>query len=1130
MRVNGEGVNFKIDTGAAVTALPAGLCEKLKVTLLPTEKVLRGAGNHCLQVRGQAVVCLSLNDRQIDETVFFVDNLVTPLLGKPAISKLKLLEFADAVGSVDWMDRFPKLFSGLGTMEGLVSIKLKEGHIPFAQAVPRRVAAARKGPLKEELSRMERLGVIQRVEEPTSWCAPCIVVPKKDSRIRVCIDFTRLNEAVIREYHPLPTTEETLASLGNARFFTKLDANCGYWQLRLDPEIQKLTTFITPFGRYFCLRLPFGISSAPEIFQREMQKALGDIEGVICQMDDILVCGESQQEHDVRVRSVLTRLAGAGITLNPDKCEFNRTSVKFLGHVIDGAGIHVDPEKTRAIVQYASPTNRKELRRFFGIINYLGKFSASLADDTHQLRQLLRKDSEWLWCGTHENEFQRLKEKMVAAPTLTPYRCEADTLLSTDASSYGLGAAILQQVNGVWKPVAYASRALTTAEARYAQIEKEALAICWACDKFHYYLAGREFQVETDHKPLIPVLGSKELAKLPLRVQRFRLKMMAYSYRISYTPGEKLVLADALSRAPLALDESSVVSDGEAIVAALAEALPISKTRLARLQAATLDDSEGAWLLRYMTSAWPVYSKVEPEVQKFYTFKDHMTTVDGLIFYWDRVFIPAGERQRVLEEIHTGHQGETKCIRRATELVWWPGMTVVIRQMVRDCGRCAEYRRVPREPLVNTPLPARPWWRLAIDLFEYESEVYVATIDYFSRYLVVKKLVNSESVTIIRHLEEVFYMIGIPQTLVSDNAPYFVGELFQKFLQRLDIEHVTSAPRCPQSNGEAERAVQTAKGLLSKNVDFQAALCAYRDTPLESGYSPAQLLFGRGLNSMGIGNHRTVEVARLRERESHQRARQARNYDSRHATRQREQVPLLQQVKILDAGHGKAQQATVVGVNGREVLLAKSTGQLLRRNRAQVRPLKRGTQQPAGGGESDVAVAQPGPMVGGVGAPDQSHGSPGVGAPGRNGGVAAPHPNQSPGVGAPGHNSGVAAPNLHVSPRGQSEPVEGHSKPPEVVQRLVPQQPSLAPRQSSEGVRRGPGVVAPSRSPGIVASGQDPGVVAPSRSPGIVASGQDPGVVAHNQVRGVAAPGQPSVPAYVTRRGRISKAPDRLNL
>lgn len=577
--MNNTLVKFKVDTGAAVTALPAKYIDQLEVEVGASNKVLRGAGNQNLVTRGEARVKLKVNEREAMETIYLVENLVTPLLGKPALAKLKLIEFTDSITSTDsWRDKFPQLFKGLGTMKSSVKIKLKDDHKPFAQAVPRKVAAARREPLRRELLRMEEMGVIEKIESPTEWCAPCIVVPKRNNSIRVCIDFTKLNKAITREYHPLPTTDETLSQMGAARHFSKLDANSGYWQMRLDKSAQHLTTFITPFGRYFCKRLPFGICSAPEIYQREMQKSLVGLDGVTCQMDDILIYGGTQEEHDQRVEAVLKRLRTAGITLNPDKCEFDKSEIRFLGHIIDKEGIHADPEKTKAIREFAVPKDKKGLRRFFGMVNYLGKFTATLAQDSSSLRMLLQRDSDWLWSTQQNKEFEYLKDKLTQAPTLVPYQLDKGVLLSTDASSYGLGAVILQQVEGHWRPVAFASRALTQAETRYAQIEKEALAICWACDKFHYYLAGRKFRVETDHKPLISVLGDKELAKLPLRVQRFRLRMMGYDYDIEYTPGEKLVLADTLSRAPVTGDKGEH-EPASLLIHEMTEALPIAKNR-----------------------------------------------------------------------------------------------------------------------------------------------------------------------------------------------------------------------------------------------------------------------------------------------------------------------------------------------------------------------------------------------------------------------------------------------------------------------------------------------------------------------------------------------------------------------
>ena len=220
-----------------------------------------------------------------------------------------------------------------------------------------------------------------------------VVVPKADSKVRICVDLTRLNESVKRERHPLPAVDQTLAQLAGAKVFTKLDANSGFWQIPLAPASSLLTTFITPFGRYCFHRLPFGISSAPEHFQRRMTEALSGLSGTVCMMDDILVHGRSREEHDERLRQVLQRLSDLGMTLNLEKCKFAQTSVRFLGHVIDGSGIKPDPDKVKAIVQFATPTNVSDIRRFLGMVNQLSKFSPNLANMTQPLRELLVKEN-----------------------------------------------------------------------------------------------------------------------------------------------------------------------------------------------------------------------------------------------------------------------------------------------------------------------------------------------------------------------------------------------------------------------------------------------------------------------------------------------------------------------------------------------------------------------------------------------------------------------------------------------------------------------------------------------------------------------------------------------------------------
>ena len=211
--------------------------------------------------------------------------------------------------------------------------------------------------VKAELQRMEKMGVISRIESPTDWCAGMVVVPKPNKRVRICVDLTKLNENVRRERHPLPAVEQALAQIAGAKVFSKLDANSGFWQIPLSPESSPLTTFITPFGRYYFNRLPFGITSAPEHFQRRMAAILQGLDGVVCLMDDVLVHGRTQQEHDERLHAVLEKLQASGVTLNREKCSFSQSQVRFLGQVLSQSGISSDPDKVSAILEIREPAS-----------------------------------------------------------------------------------------------------------------------------------------------------------------------------------------------------------------------------------------------------------------------------------------------------------------------------------------------------------------------------------------------------------------------------------------------------------------------------------------------------------------------------------------------------------------------------------------------------------------------------------------------------------------------------------------------------------------------------------------------------------------------------------------------------
>ena len=315
----------------------------------------------------------------IDDEIFVIDGLDRPLLGRKACRSLNLIQNLAEIKTVtnvsNIMQQYPTRFSGLGKLEGEYHISLKEDAKPFALTVPRKVPLPLLSETKKEIDRMLKLGVIRPVQEPTDWCAPIVIVPKPNGKVRLCGDLTILNLSVKREIHPLPSVDHILGKLGHSKVFSKLDANSAFGQRTFSESSQLLTTFITPWGRYCILRLPYGITTGSEQFQRCMAEKLVDLKGVECNIDDILIHGRNQEEHDQRLHAVLNKLKEAHITLNPEKCEFSKTSIKILGHIVSSEGIKPDPEKIKSILNSPLPKNVAEIRSFLAMVNQQRKFA-----------------------------------------------------------------------------------------------------------------------------------------------------------------------------------------------------------------------------------------------------------------------------------------------------------------------------------------------------------------------------------------------------------------------------------------------------------------------------------------------------------------------------------------------------------------------------------------------------------------------------------------------------------------------------------------------------------------------------------------------------------------------------------
>ena len=352
-----------------------------------------------------------------------------------------------------------------------------------------------------------------------------------------------------------------------------------------------------------------------------------------------------------------------------------------------------------------------------------------------------------------------MKTELTRPTVLALYDPKATTKVSADASSHGLGAVLLQQSGSTWRPVAYASRAMTNTEKRYAQIEKEALASTWACEKFSHYLLGLHFLIESDHKPLIPLLGSKRLDTLPPRVLRFRLRLARYNYSIVHVPGKLLYAADALSRAPLQSaehDSPELQEEVEAFAEGITSTLPATNQRLEEYRAAQLQDATCVKVREYCQSGWPDKSSLERALIPYWRERASLTLCNDLLLYGSRIVVPYALRKETLRRLHQGHQGIARCCLRMRTSVWWPGGSNEIVQKIEQCPECAKSATPSREPLMTSPVPEYPWQVVGPDLFELNGVKYLLVVDYLSRYPEVVKLSSTTAASVITAFRAIF--------------------------------------------------------------------------------------------------------------------------------------------------------------------------------------------------------------------------------------------------------------------------------------------------------------------------------------------------------------------------------------
>lgn len=930
--IGSQKFRLKLDTGAQCNVLPEKFIQHANIELRKSKvKRLISYSDHRIDVIGEATISCTIRNKKCDITFKIIKENASPILGWKSCVELGLVKRVNEIQT--------DVFKGLGCLKNFeYDIDLVDNP-KFEKHPARKIPHAIRQQVKDELDAMVKLNVIRKLENEVSPVVSPLVIVRQKNKLRICIDPTDVNKNIQRRYYPLKSIEEIAARVHGSKYFTLLDCRRGFWQIKLSKRTEPYLTFSTPWGRYCFQRMPFGLASAPEVFTEIMNRLLDGIENTEVSMDDILIHATTQEELERATKKVINKLQECGLKLNSEKCKFAKQKIKFLGHIFTTNGLEVDPEKVDAINRIQQPQDKKQLQRFLGMVNYMGKFIPRQADLTINLRKLTHKDAEFIWQPEHDGEFTKLKEILSNAPVLRYYDVNAEVKLSVDASSYAVGAVLLQND----QPIAYASAALTSAQKNYPQIEKEATAIRYGCKKFHEYVYGKKLTIETDHKPL-EIIFKKPLHTAPARLQRILFDVTQYDPVIEYKKGSQLYVADSLSRDCKQNIENNAEPEMEIEVHIV---MAMSKKMQNIFISGTKDDGELSQLQQMIQEGWPNEIRHVPyQLRQFWTFREELSTYNGLVFKGNNVMVPKSQVNETLRQIHHGHCGIQSSIRRARSALYWIGMSKDITDYINKCSICQMNRRSEtKEPMIIKTVPTLPWEIVASDIFKFGKDEYVLICDSYSGFFDFEVLRNLTSAEVIRHMKKWFALHGSPKTLETDNGTQYSSAEFRQFASKWGFEHQTSSPTYAKSNGLAERYVQIAKNMLKKckmdDSDIQLALLNQRNIPRSDKIpsSNSRLMSRVTRSPLPIAEkHLQPKVSQC----VHNNLTEARDRQKLYADRQSKVAPNINVGDTIRLQHGHrdwtAAKVVKATTHPRSFIVERPDGSQLRRNTIHIRP------------------------------------------------------------------------------------------------------------------------------------------------------------------------------------------------
>lgn len=688
----------------------------------------------------------------------------------------------------------------------------------------------------ERLAVMTQQGIIERVKTAPKWISGLSAVPKGKNNFRLVVNMRGPNRAIRRQFHAMPRVDEMKTKLVGAKLFTKLDITSAFHHVMLTERSRELTTFMGPDGMYRFKRLVFGVNCAPEIFQRIMEDILGGIKNTIVYIDDVLIYAETAEQLRRATAQVLTALKENNLSVNSEKCEFEQESLTFLGHRLSGTGLDIDGQKIKDIRGFRPPKSTSELRSFLGLASYVSGFIPRFADLTEPMWRASRGKG-FDWGEEQENSFQATKRAVGECTTTQGFfDVNDETFLYTDASPHALGAVLVQKdKNGNNRIISFASKTLTDTERRYAQTQREALAVVWAAERFYYYLLGQRFTIRTDALGIAYIFDRKGDApkRLLRRAEGWAMRLDAFDFDIEFVKGTENI-ADPSSRlyagADGAYEENEAPGEIGEIVTASPTEIEFGDDHMPALEIAYHTGRDGELLeaIRALeTEEWPEAST------PYKLVREELHESNGVLMRTGLAVIPTVLRTKALSLAHKGHPGSTKMKSILRARVWWPKMGDAVENWVSACRTCTlSGRKGPPTPMERARLPAAPWDLVAVDFCGpyavHNGMSVLVMVDHYSRYTIAAAVRSTDFGSVRAYFNEVFDLFGFPAAIKSDNGPPFTSAEYQRYCRDRGIEMVHSWPLDPQQNGMAERAMQVvAKAMNSSSIDktnFRTAL------------------------------------------------------------------------------------------------------------------------------------------------------------------------------------------------------------------------------------------------------------------------------------------------------------------